>query len=157
MSAAAKRIRTSIVIDPAVYAALGLNPETARSTESQDLAERFAALVAEGARTADRLLSRDEWNLLADALNGFLWAPPLPAGAILAPEVASAIESGRLGEKWSVDGAALVAKLRQLDPAAAEAVAVAVRWFWSNHETIDPDKAPWWTVAFRTGRRGRKP
>lgn len=155
MSAAAKRIRTSFEIDPNDYATLGLNPETARSTVTQDLIKWFAHLVAHGARTADRLFSRNEWNALADALNGHLWTPAIPAKSALPLEVESALAAG-LGEKWSVDGPDLLAKLNKLDPIAAEAVAVALRWFWDNHESIDPSEDPWWTIAFRTGRRGRR-
>jgi hypothetical protein len=53
------------------------------------------------------------------------------------------------GEKWTVDVPGLLAKLDALTPLHGEAIADAVRWFWSHSEEIDHTKDHWWLPAFR--------
>lgn len=92
--------------------------------------------------------SRAEKALILDALNGIIFdeatqdlnlvdvftgrqiQPGL--GGQIAHEVLGAIEGDGLDKKWSVDGAALVAKLEALDKAEALALARAVRAWWDR-------------------------
>lgn len=73
-------------------------------------------------------LTEPEWNLVRDALNGtwlndgterFAWA-----------EVADGIKINRLDQKWQVDGALLVDKLRNLSHGQLVALVEDVRRWW---------------------------
>lgn len=109
-----------------------------------------------------------EWGALADALKEVRLDPDFPhPGILLAAAVEDDYRLGDAGYKWfSTERgermkddeyaryrdnaiAALVKKLRELDPVHAWAIYVAVQWFWEHHgEGIDI-KDPWWTWAFR--------
>lgn len=108
-----------------------------------DLAARTRAGTAVGARARDDLeryyrllaralagvqLSEDEASLIVDALNGMLTEPH--TAHLLWAEIDDAITGDGLAEKWSVDGQALVARLRALTPFAALAVSDAAERYW---------------------------
>lgn len=86
------------------------------------LLERELALVA---------LSEAEWNLLRDASNGVIWEP-WSAATMLWANTEDAIRLDGLDEKWSVDGEALVRKLRNLSAGAVWAVIDAVERWWAE-------------------------
>lgn len=141
--------RTYITINPELFAVLGLDPATARSAAIDDHLSRTAAMIRRAAAIIEPKFSRGEWNLLADATNGLIWADE-PAGLILKAQVEDAHADHRIGDKWSVNIDDLVAKIDELGEIEAEAIAVALRWFWDHHEGADMTADRWWTVAFRT-------
>lgn len=94
-------------------------------TAQRDL-ERYYALLAAELRTVS--LTAAEALLIADALNGTLWEPHTIR--LLWAGVDDAIRLDGLAEKWQVDGAALVAKLRALTPGQTVAVIDAVERAW---------------------------
>lgn len=93
-------------------------------------------------------LSRSEKGLILDALNGTVFDEATQGldlvdaftgrqirpglGGQIAASVLDAIEHDRLAEKWSVDGAGLVAKLEVLDKDEGLALARAVRAWWDR-------------------------
>jgi hypothetical protein len=76
-------------------------------------------------------LSPQETDCLRDVLNAYLYVPEhvraLPI--LLAAEVEDSAPDG-LADKWGVDLAALVARLRALHPADAWALLESVRLWW---------------------------
>lgn len=146
----AKPRRAYITINPTAFATLGVDPDTAKSVETQELILRQAAIIRRAALAVEPMFARGEWLLLADATNGLLWDAGLSAKTAIRLEVEAHDHDNRIGEKWSVNVDDLLAKLNSLDEIEAEAVAIALRWFWDHHETIDMTEDRWWTVAFRT-------
>ena len=93
---------------------------------ARDLARYYAVLASELARLD---LTRNETMLIIDSLNGTVHDTPESARLLWAG-VADAITLDGLAEKWSVDGPALVAKLRSLSLAGALAVIDAAERWW---------------------------
>lgn len=119
---------------------------------------RHALLIEQAGRELAAVLTRGEWNLIADVNNGTadLWdysGSDMPAMSMIAANVEDGHRLDGAGEKWGVDVPGLLAKLRALTPTHGEAIADAVRWFW-DHDGIDHTAAEWWHPAFR--RRAAK-
>lgn len=98
-------------------------------------------------RCVDRLpLTREEWNLIADASNGTVWNDHMLTGSQLVSQVTDAAGIHKLGEKWGVDVPALLEKLKALDILHAWAIIFTVEWFWRNYQSlsIDPHTDEWW-------------
>lgn len=115
---------------------------------------RHALLIDRAARELDAVLTRAEWNLIADVNNGCadLWdysGSGLPYLTGIAANVEDGDRLDGVGGKWAVDVPALLAKLRALTPTHGEAIADAVRWFWDHPQEIDHTRDEWWTPAFR--------
>lgn len=119
---------------------------------------RYSQLVERGAAELRPVLSRAEWNAIADANNGcadihdYIDGPMLSALGLILANVQDSIG---LGEKWSIDAKELCAKLSELAPHHGEAILAAVRWFWEHCEEgqIDHTEDEWWTPNFRRGER----
>jgi len=80
-------------------------------------------------------LSVGEWCCLIDALNGTVLSDNIDYGStILWGSIEDACKLDGLGEKWSIDGPALVAKLKQLDLAGVVSVIDAVERFWATQD-----------------------
>ena len=92
-----------------------------------------------GPRIRNLHLSINEALLVVDALNGILTEPPL-AKQRLGAEVEEAIRLNRLDQKWQVDGADLVARLKKLDSDAAQDLLHRVEQFWSAPHVSDGEK-----------------
>lgn len=106
------------------------------SIAARDLG-RYYTLLARALRQV--VLSEAEASLLCEAMNGVLhtendvhlfWAG-----------IDDAIRLDRLDAKWDVDGAALVDKLRDLGPCAAQAIVDAVERFWRDPNREDALRA----------------
>jgi hypothetical protein len=125
---------------------------------------RYADAIDHAGRELDKVFSRQEWNYLADVLNGCadVWewseSPAMPSIAWIAANAEDAHSLDRAGDKWfgeelepgSGDKAtkAMLAKLRGLAPIQGDAILAAIRFFWS-HTEIDHSKAKWWLPQFR--------
>jgi hypothetical protein len=120
----------------------------------------YARLISRASREIEGQFSREEWNYLADVLNGCweLWETNVddPTTLIVA-EVEDAHHLNRAGDKWlgSVGKASDKAvadfsrRLQALTPLHAYAMLASVRWFWTHHEKIDWTVQEWWRVGFR--------
>lgn len=104
--------------------------------------------------TANRLtssmptLSRNEWNYLADVLNGTLFDVQY-TGEVLAFEVSDGNKYEQLGTKWNVDVKVLEAKMQALSVDEVIYLLFAIHYLWSNCETIDLRNDEWWTLEYR--------
>ncbi len=133
---------------PRVLAVLG----TGAPTLNQAL-ECWAITIARATAENASLLSRPEWNYLADCGNGTIWDPGFQEpGRLLAAQVEDAARLDGLGEKWlerPSDVTALAEKLAGLSYSEAWGVIVAVEFFWENCDRIALSKDEWWTTTFR--------
>lgn len=94
---------------------------------------RYYTLLAGARNTCCERFSATEILLVTDAVRGTLWLPDTVC--YLADDVEEGIEHDKLDEKWSVDGKALVAKLRELSFAQTMSFVDATERFWTT-----PDK-----------------
>jgi hypothetical protein len=92
----------------------------------RDLARYYSLLERELARIP---LSEAEASLIVDACNGVVWEPH--TAPLLWADIDDAIRHDGLDRKWGVDGAALVARLRDLSPCAQLALADAAERYWA--------------------------
>lgn len=147
--------RITIIPDAGALAVLGYDLADAPITEAVTTACRTAArLVAGATRELEAVLSRAEWNAIADVMNGTadlydyagLHAPALMMVA------ANLLDSPGIGKKWKVDVGELVAKVNALTPTHGEAILAAVRWFWGHPDRIDHAKDEWWKAGGRVAR-----
>lgn len=152
------KTRTMIPIEPVPLAVAGWDVTPGEDGRREGVTtavigtlNRFAALVEQAAREVDAVLSREEWNALADANNGCydLFDFGEPQTSPLTILWANVQDSEGLGEKWGIDRRSLVAHLKRLTPLHGEAILAAVRWFWSHCDAIDHQKDEWWTPKFR--------
>jgi hypothetical protein len=119
--------RTSLYLSEPLEAILaGRQDQDSLSGRLTTVAERYAAIVS-----AHRpQLSEAEWNACRDALNGVWLRDVLSVRAIWA-EIADADRIDGLGDKWSIDGQALAARIRDMPLAAQVALVEAVETWWA--------------------------
>lgn len=80
-------------------------------------------------------LTINEALLIVDALNGSILEPTL-AEQLLWAEIEDAIHLDRLDQKWTVNGDALIGRLKALDNAGAREVVEKAEQFWHDHPTV---------------------
>jgi len=148
--------RVMITVNDSIFAAAGLDPSASGAVEVTAALARLGRLLDGASRAVARKLTRDEWCYLADACNGTLWDWANPTALVLAANAEDAQALDGLGAKWFGDAdsapravAALVAKLSKLSLVEADAVALAIAWFWRHCEDIDITEDAWWLPAFR--------
>lgn len=155
-----ERPRVTLIPDAIASAIAGYDltpdPESGRREYTAAIngsIRRYAALIERGASELDAVLSREEWNALADANNGcadlYDYIEGGPATSPLLMFWANVQDSEGLGAKWGIDQRGLVKKLKALAPHHGEAILAAVRWFWQHCETVDSLKDEWWKPAYR--------
>ncbi len=134
--------RKTIYLSDELVAQIRLRADTPEPAEapfagvliSRELARYYALLARERARLRPQF-SPAECALLLDACNGWLATPETIH--FLPHEIEDALHDARLAEKWSVDGAALIAKLRGLSPGELFALVDAVERWWNGQEAAD--------------------
>lgn len=138
--------------DRAALAVLGYSVEedgqTGAITGPQ---RRLARLVSRAARELDAVLDRNEWNAIADVMNGtadlYDYADSdVPALLMVR---ANLEDSPGIDKKWKIKLPELLAKLQALTPVHGEAILCAVRWAWRNVDAWDHAKDEWWKPTFR--------
>lgn len=169
--------RISLAVSPRLdqtLRTLGLEPEgnpddgvpADGATQVSSALARYAELVDRASREVSKRLKREEWNYLADVLNGCadLWdwsETPMPSLSLIRANVADAHALDGAGDKWFGDGnpgsgdkatKGFIAKLAELEPIHGDAILAAVRWFWRHHRTVDHIEHAWWTTQYRTGK-----
>lgn len=146
--------RFPLMVEPRVFAAVGLDPESAGSPDVTGVLKKYGGLLIDAGREVERKLSRDEWNYLADACNGLIWdgVDPVELLKLQAHDAIPDLATKWLGEDAGESAADyLVAKLGKLTPLQAEAAALAIRWFWTRGD-IDLTEDRWWSPTFRVKR-----
>jgi hypothetical protein len=130
---------------------------------------RYADALSEARRRLALLFDRQEWNLMADVMNGCLnlqdWTgQPCSTAALLLANVQDGHALDGTGYKWfgEEDRAesdrrmtALTTKLMKLTPIEADAIGQAIREFWDNCETVNPATDRWWLPRREPRARGR--
>ncbi|MBU6428712.1 MAG: hypothetical protein KGR26_06880 [Cyanobacteria bacterium REEB65] len=169
----------SVPIEPGLFDALGLDPATAGVREIRDCLEgllqieraarplgidqsiqiaaalhRYAAALADGRRRLARVFDRQEWNLMADIMNGCLdlhdyAETPFSIGTLIMANIQDGHRLNGIGRDWFGDDQAdqrveaLVRKVVKLQPIEADAIGVAIRQFWADPD-VDPTTDEWW-------------
>jgi len=117
--------------------------------------ECWAWTLTKVGRDLENRFDQSEWCFLLELLNGVDQVPLMDdAGKGLAENVLECDQSDALGDKWFTEAPrrrvrALADKIRPLDYAHIWAIFVAVDFFLDYRSTIDPQRDPWWTLAFR--------
>lgn len=144
----------------------GIPGEPAGATEITAALSRYAAAVNDAGQELDRLLTRDEWNLIADMLNGCadLWdysGTPMPSLLLIRAQVEDGHRLDRVGDKWFGEEVGdrrvkeLLGKLAKMSTVHGDAILAAARYFW-RHADIDHSEERWWSVARRTEVKSRE-
>jgi hypothetical protein len=81
-------------------------------------------------------LTENESALIVDALNGTIIQPEILAESILYAEIEDAVSLDKLDAKWHVDGAALVAKLKNASHEDATRIVQLAQDFWGEQYHI---------------------
>ena len=136
----AKSKKSTIHIPATIVEAIDLDGDAGESLSGRIalIVERYRQIVADHAPE----LSRNEWMACMDVMNGMFtgMGDPIAAKFIWA-SVDDACSMEGLADKWEIDGAALVKKLRALDTAGAISVAEVGRRFWSRASGKSGDQA----------------
>lgn len=138
----------------------GIPGEPAGATEVTAALSRYAVAVGDAGRELERTLDRDEWNMIADLLNGCadLWdysATPMPSLLLIRAQVEDGHRLDRSGDKWFGEEEgdrkvkALLGKLAKMSTIHGDAILAAARYFW-RHAGIDHNEDRWWAVTHRT-------
>lgn len=103
-----------------------------RSYTISEMIERYDALLARVRHDIRDSYAASELGLMADACNGTQWEtysiPMLPAS------IEDAIQYDHLDDKWSVDGAALIARLNTTSIVERYALVDAIERYWDRVE-----------------------
>lgn len=129
----------------------------------------YAKAIEDATASVAQVLSQQDWNYLADCLNG-CWhvteLSGLSAKGVLRAEAEDAHRLNLLGYKWynaegdrgaekrSIADTAvrnLLLALAGLSEIEAQAVLLAVRHFWNNKD-IGHNEEEWWTIRHRLGK-----
>lgn len=110
--------------------------EGARSTVINDTLERYFWIVDYERRQLRQLLSESEISLICDVLNGTMFSDRYSV-TVVPNEIQDGISLDHVDEKWNVDGAALVAKLRGLSYGSLMALVDAVQLWWYRNSNGD--------------------
>lgn len=113
-------------------------------------ARRLARLVEQATAELNAVLTRDEWNAIADVMNGcadlYDYADSdVPSLLMVRLNLQ---DSEGIDEKWQIDTADLCRRLESLSPTHGEAILCAVRWFW-RHPDTGHTRDDWWKPSFR--------
>lgn len=115
---------------PTVEKALSLNGGgTGLSHRLSQIADRYCEILR---RTRLPDFTESETSLLHDACNGVWHEPASTIRGALAQGVEDAIDLDGLDEKWSVDGLALIEKLRGLDFIQEVKLVEDIERYWSD-------------------------
>lgn len=108
------------------------NPATSRAGRINSIIQRYGAII----RDAMPEFSQGEWCAIVDANNGSI-LDDMPQ--TVAYTWANVHDSPELGDKWGIDQAALVDKLRSLTYAQKCAVAEVIAGFWNSEKLNQAD------------------
>jgi hypothetical protein len=156
--------RIQLSVDEEVFRTLALDPREHGAIQVSAALARYARHLGAAAREVEGMFSRDEWNYIADVMNGCAdmmdySETPLSHRISILANVEDGHRLDGAGYKWfgeedraAADAAvaALAQKLHRLTDLQGDAVAAATRFFWDDSTgSIDHARDPWWTLAFR--------
>lgn len=140
-----RREKISITIDAALLSELDARGDERSGVICTDLS-RYYRLLAEARKRLREILTPAELSAVIDVQNGHWYAE-----ALHADEISANVEDGcrdGLDQKWSIDGPALVEKLKRLQLLEVHALADATVRFWravgqgkSASRLIEPARA----------------
>ena len=119
---------------------ISLLPEIVEQVEARDsqrsaalnkVLQRYFALMQQCRANLREQFSDNEVALILDVSNGTLFADTVSIRLLYA-NVEDGIQMDNLDTKWSVDGPALVRKVRELDAAHTTALVDAVEVWWER-------------------------
>ena len=149
------------ILEPSLRT-LGYSPDHPLSLQIQESVKILADLVHRASVEVEKILDPEEWNLIADVLNGcldlYLYSESsLPASLLLTAQVEDAHRLDRVGDKWfEADSdrrmTALRFKIQDMSELQCHVVLAAVRYFWTVQEHPDD----WWLVKHRIPARKGK-
>ncbi len=134
---------------------ISLQPETVAEIDARNSGEnrsgtiskmlsRYLYTLADSRRRLREMLSDAEMSLILDTLNGTGFFDE-HAPIFIDAEISDAISLDHLDEKWSVDGPALIAKLRTLSYADKLAIVDASERWWirvaAGDQNVEPREA----------------
>jgi hypothetical protein len=159
MTMPTKKRRISLCVDDHVFAVLSLDRMKHGATQISMALSRYAEHVHRAGRHIEAILDRDEWNAIADVCNGCadLWDYSGTSYLIM---IQANVEDGHeldgLGYKWFGDGSVgderiknMLRKLDGMTNIEGDAIAAAVRYFWTHCHEIDHARDEWWMLAYR--------
>lgn len=135
---------------------------------------QYARAIEYATASVSHVLGRQEWNYLADVLNGCgdIYAESgLSARTCITAEAEDAHRLNRTGDKWFAPAdpavvaegespdervAALLLTLRGMSEIEGQAVLLAVRHFWEHADEIDHTADEWWSISHRTRKEETK-
>ncbi len=130
--------------------------------------EAFADLIAHATVTNTGTFSRAEWNCILASGTMPEWhhlfvGVNVPVAQQLGIKVKVAHDRDRVGDAWFKGPAKatdlsitlLVSKLDKLTDVQGWAVVWSLRAYWGPPPHADPLKDEWWTLAFRTAKKGK--
>lgn len=115
--------------------------------------DRYMAIINRSKIEMGKNFSSQECGLILDSCNGTAWADTVSI-QLLPENIVDGIEMDRLDQKWSVDGDALVRKMRGLTYAEKMAMVDAIQYWWDRVGNGEqPEYAELLTIP-ETDRRG---
>lgn len=112
----------------------------------------WAIAIQRAAADNAKLLTREDWCLLADVNNGTMWEPgdTSPASGLRA-QVEDGDRLDGLGKKWYTKNAReqvreLAATVGGMDYIHAWAIVTVCQRFWDRHDTINMRTDEWWIL-----------
>jgi hypothetical protein len=127
--------KKSIWVGEALERALAERVEERATGSTSSIINCIADRYCETVRRSTPDLTQDEWMLIFDSLNGVVLTDSAQSVAGLWGGIEDSIELDGLDEKWSVDGQALVEKLRALDYPQQVAIADTAERYWAKFGT----------------------
>jgi hypothetical protein len=131
----------SVSLQPEIVSEINRR-EGERSTIINTSLDRYFAILSRARRSLAQIISDDEMALILDAINGIVHVDTISVQLVYA-EIEDSLADG-LAEKWSIDGPALVEKLRGLTYAENMALVDAGERWWkrvSDSENPTPGDA----------------
>lgn len=124
----AKADRIAVYAGPPISAALAAVDGNGASNRLNSVAERYMSMVADELSRIE--FTHEEWCAIMDANNGVQVFIGDPVGSSMV--WMNVHDAPELGEKWNVDQAALVQRLRALPRSTLTAIVEARDRFWSK-------------------------
>ncbi len=123
--------KTSVSFDPAIMAEIAVRAEGNVSGAIGDMLARYLALLARARAELRSQLSEHECALIVDATNGTAFADTISLSMLWA-EIEDACAMDHLDQKWEIDGAALVGKIKAAGMIGQTALIDASERWWNR-------------------------
>lgn len=121
-------------------------------------ARRLAKLVEQATAELSAVFGRNEWNAIADVMNGCAdlydhAGTDVPALMMVRMNLQ---DSPGIEKKWKIKLPELTRKLEALTTLHGEAILCAVRWAWRHCDDWDHQQDEWWRPEFRKYKESKR-